>query len=311
MKKKIPEITTPAPLKKGDTIGIIAPAGNIHDVRKMENGIRILQKMGFKIKCSANFWPGKDYLADTDIKRAKEFLAMWYDPEVKALLAVRGGFGSLRLISVLEKYKLKDRKKAKHIIGFSDITALHYYFFGKYNISTLHGPVLTSLEDLSKASLKRFYLAMTDKTPAPVVHPHIKVLKAGKRKQGRLIGGNLSTVVSLLGTRFDLKSKNRMLFLEDINEPAYKIDRMMTQLSLGGKLNHISGLLLGDFTGDMDGDRKKKLEKKIWGRVLEICENYSFPIVGRFPSGHCRDNYPLHFGRTVKFARSLKEIQYV
>ncbi len=286
----------PQTLRRGDCIGIIAPAGQVRDKEKLAKGISILKEMGFEVRLPRNLWPGSGYLADTDSNRAIEFHKMWADPEISALLALRGGFGCLRLLDFLDSVELK--KTSKLLIGFSDITILHTALYQINQMITLHGPMLTTLSTTSRDSLEQFYACLTGKRYAPVSSPHVEILRGGSQVQGRLSGGNLSSLTSILSTPLDLDWKDTILFLEDVGEPLYRLDRMLTQLAHCGKLQQPAGIILGDFstTREQDPLEKIRFHEEIWTRVLELTERAAMPVWGNFPVGHGADNLTLPHG---------------
>jgi muramoyltetrapeptide carboxypeptidase len=295
---KIPR--PPLPLKPGDPIGIIAPGGRLSDMSRFHSGLAVLRDMGLQPVFPHDLWPGEEYLADTDDNRALEFNRLFRAPEIKALIALRGGYGCLRLLDKLD-YDLTG-VHAKMIIGFSDITLLQNDLYQKTGLISLHGPVLTSLCDLSPTAWERFSLCLGGRWDEPVVDKKIEILRTGPCHAAPLIGGNLASLLSLLGTPFDFSWDNALLFLEDINEPAYRVDRMLTQLALAGKFDKLSGLILGNFSGvfpENSGQQLSYLET-IWQRILVLCKKTDFPIWGNFSSGHTPNNLTLPLGALTK-----------
>jgi muramoyltetrapeptide carboxypeptidase len=286
----------PQSLRPGDCIGIIAPAGQIHNKERLEQGVAILREMGFEVRLPRNLWPGTGYLADTDYNRAFEFHKMWADPEIPALLSLRGGFGCLRLLDFIDRTELQKNKKL--LIGFSDITILHAELYQTNQMISLHGPMLTTLSGCSRASLERFHASITGKWDAPIRSRQVEILRGGDPVYGRLSGGNLSSLVSLLSTSLDQDWKNTILFLEDVGEPLYRLDRMLTQLAHCKKLGQPAGIILGDFsmTADQDPLEKIRFHEEIWTRVLELTETTGMPVWGNFPVGHGADNLTLPHG---------------
>ena len=286
----------PQPLRPGDCIGIIAPAGQVRDKERVEQGVAILREMGFEVRLPRNLWPGTGYLADTDRNRAVEFHKMWADPEIPALLALRGGFGCLRLLDFLDRVELK--KNRKLLIGFSDITILHGALYQANQMISLHGPMLTTLSATSRDSLEQFHACLTGKWNAPIRSRQVEVLRGGDPVCGRLSGGNLSSLTSMLATPLDQGWSNTILFLEDVGEPLYRLDRMLTQLAHCGKLSQPAGIILGDFsmTTDQDPLEKIRFHEEIWTRVLELTETAAMPVWGNFPVGHGADNLTLPHG---------------
>lgn len=309
---QLENIIIPGALKKGDTIGIVAPAAQLVDRDSFSAGITILQEMGFEVKYPRNLWPGYSYLADSDENRAFEFNKMWADPEVKALMTVRGGYGCLRMVSQIDHSII--RASPKMLIGFSDITILNNLLFNNYNMASLHGPVLTSLATCSRGALERFYLSITGKWNNSINPTKFEVLRNSERPYtGPLVGGNLSTIITMLGTELEPDFRNKTLFIEDVGEPQYRIDRMLTQMNLAGKFKDLAGLIVGDFSHQncQDGIESMRYKEFIWNRVLEMTYGTDYPIISNFPTGHCRDNFTLPFGVTAKINIDKKRLDFV
>jgi muramoyltetrapeptide carboxypeptidase len=288
----------PPPLKPGATIGIAAPAGGITCRKSFENGIRILHEFGFRTKFPRDLWPGQTYLADTDEKRIIELKTIWNDPEVDAVMAARGGFGSLRLASYLENATFTPQPK--RFIGFSDITLLHSLFNSKYDLITLHGPVVTSLAGLSKDSIAAFVSALFDPLTDWQCCYQPEILRNTGLCRGISTGGNLTTIVSTLGTAFAPEWKNKVVILEDTAEPLYRIDRMLTQLRLCGKLDSVAAIILGDFSHGLGLDRIEMMRhhEAIWSRVLELTDRTT-SIWAHFPIGHADNNFTIPLGLEI------------
>ncbi len=287
---------SPPPLQPGDSIGIVAPAGPVRDRTNLERGISILKEMGFAVKYPRNFWPGTGYLADTDSNRAREFHKMWEDPDIAAILALRGGFGSLRLLPFLDPAEIQ--KRSKLLIGFSDITVLHNALFNTTGAISFHGPMLTSLSTISQNSRAHFFACLAGRWNKPIQERQVEVLRGGDPVKGRLIGGNLSSLISIIGTPIDQNWSDCLVFLEDVGEPLYRIDRMLTQLWHSGKLNHAAAIILGDFSlsKEQNSIEKIRFHEEIWKRVLELTAVSGQVVWGNFPIGHGVDNLTLPHG---------------
>jgi muramoyltetrapeptide carboxypeptidase len=252
--------------------------------------------MGFNVAFPRHLWPGKEYLADSDENRASEFNRLFGYSEVAALIALRGGFGCLRMLDKIDLALIAGHPKI--IIGFSDITVLQNYLYHKIGLISLHGPVVTSLGDASSSALERFFLCVTGQWEEPLVVKRIEILRDGPTLPAPLVGGNLASLTSLLGTPYDFSWDDRIVFLEDINEPAYRVDRMLTQLYLAGKFDRLAGLIVGDFSGLYPGNSAQQISylETLWKRILELCRKRDFPIWGNFPSGHGQHNLTFPLG---------------
>ena len=290
----------PKPLTPGDCIGIIAPAGQIVETDRLEQGIVILKEMGFEVKIPRQLWPGTGYLADTDRNRALEFHKMWADDEVSALLALRGGFGCLRLLPFLDFDELK--KHQKMLFGFSDLTILHTMLQQNLDLISFHGPMLTTLSSCNRESLERFHACLTGNWNKTIHSKSIEILRGGAMVTGRLIGGNLSSLISILSTPFQPDFSDTILFLEDVGEPLYRLDRMFSQLSQCNLLQAPAAILLGDFSPSKEMDRLESIRfhEEIWTRVLELTESAKIPVWGNFPVGHGSNNLTLAHGCTAR-----------
>ena len=288
--------SSPRALQKGDCIGIVAPAGQIQDTGPLERGVAILNDMGFQVKFPRNFWPGNGYLSDTDTNRANEFHTMWADDNVDALLALRGGFGCLRLLPLLDFDALK--RKNKPLLGFSDLTILHTLLAEQFGLVSFHSPMLTNLASSTSAALAQFHASLSGKWEGKLPLQSVEILRGGDRVQGPLKGGNLSSLVSLLGTPYQPNLKGAILFLEDIGEPLYKLDKMLTQLHHCALLHQPSCILLGDFSlnPEMDSLESIRFHEEIWTRVLELTATSQIPVWGNMPFGHRKHNLTLPHG---------------
>lgn len=300
----------PTPLKKGDTIGIIAPAGQLQDKTRFMRGVGVLHDMGFQVKFPRDLWPGSEYLADSDDNRGYEFNSLLRDEEVNGLISMRGGYGCLRMLDKIDIASVA--RNPKILVGFSDITILQNYLYEQTGLVSLHGPVVTSLSEVTRDALASFYYCLTNMRPHSIGSKHIEILRDGPDIAAPLIGGNLASLVTLLGTRYDFSWDNKIVFLEDTNEPAYKIDRMLTQLKLAGKLDNIAGLILGDFSTSASRDETEKLHYRelVWSRVLELCPSHSMPVWGNFPSGHCSWNLTFPLGAVAEMKRGKTQLLF-
>ncbi len=285
----------PPPLKDGDTIAVVAPAGNIHDQKRYSLGCSILREMGFQIVPQEKKWPGTGFLSDTDEHRAQEFMSAWCHPEVKAVFALRGGYGSLRIVDRLDMAVI--RKHPKFLVGFSDITILLNHIVRQTKLICLHGPVISSLSNSDKYSVERLYHCLRGNWHLRLKE-QVEVIRATSEVAGTLMGGNLSSLVTLLGTRLDSSFDNTILFLEDVNEPFYRLDRLLTQFHLSGRFKGVKGIILGEFSNHHQSDQhdQSRVHEFIWQRVSELVENPDIPIWGKFPVGHGRQNITLPVG---------------
>ncbi len=284
----------PPRLRPGDTIGVILPAGPVRDPARAEQGVRILQGLGYRVRLLETGPADPDYLAAPDEQRLRALHTLWADQEVRVLMAMRGGYGCLRLAPGLDMGLC--RRHPKWLVGFSDLTVLHAALNQGAGLVTLHGPMVTTLGRTEKKDLQRLFsllagrLAGFDRTTA------VEILRPGLC-QGRLTGGNLSCLLSLLGTPWEPAWRNAIVLLEDTGEPMYRLDRMLTQLAAAGRLDRVAGLLLGHFDHPSGDDLETiRLQEQVWNRVLELTARSGVPVWANLPFGHGRRNAALPLG---------------
>src|SRR2546423_630436 len=249
-------ITIPPYLKKSDTIGVVAPAGFM-PVEKMQSCIETLDSWGYTIEMGfTTHSQSTNYFSGTDQERMADLQHMLDNKHMKAILCARGGYGISRIIDQLDFKKF--RKHPKWIIGFSDITVLHSHIYSNYGISSLHAPMAAAF---NYGEIDNPYLRSL-KDAIEGVHAIYKCDANEYNKQGEaeeeLVGGNLTLLAHLIGTSSDIKTKNKILFLEDVGEYLYNIDRMLLQLKRAGKLEKLKGLIIGGFS------EKKDTERPFW-----------------------------------------------
>lgn len=238
----------PPPLRPGSLIAVVAPAGPVHEAA-FTAGVKVLENQGFRVRLGRHVSERLGYLAGTDEARAEDLNEALRDPDVRGIVAARGGYGCGRILDLIDYAAAKADPKV--FVGYSDVTALHCAFARKVGLVTFHGPVVASLgSKLTRLTLESFLRAVTsteplDVLPMPTDYPPPRVVGAG-RATGLLAGGNLSLVASLMGTPYELDTRGRVLLLEDVGEEPYRVDRMLRQLALGGKLAHAAGVVLGE-----------------------------------------------------------------
>ncbi len=302
-------VTIPPSLKKGDTIGIVAPSGFM-PFEKMQACLTVLEEWGYTVQLGATAHSQSgNYFSGTDEERLNDLQLMLDDPNIDAVLCARGGYGMSRIIDQLNfKYF---RKHPKWIIGFSDITVLHAHLYSRYRIASLHAPMAAAFNEeiFSNPYIDSLRKAISGE-PAeyecatqPLNHP-------GKAR-GVLVGGNLSLLVHLIGTPSDINTKNKILFLEDTGEYLYNVDRMMLQLKRSGKLEKLKGLIIGGFTDEKDTERP--FGKNIYDIIASHLEGAKYPIAFGFPVSHEKENYALKVGVRYQLlvnegGTSLKEL---
>jgi len=284
--------TIPPYLQKGDTIGITCPAGFMA-AEKAQTCIDTLHEWGYNVMVGKTLGSNStNYFSGTDEERIDEMQAMLDDDSINAILCGRGGYGLGRIIEQLD-FELF-RKKPKWIIGFSDITVLHEHIYSNYKIATLHAPMAGAFNDGVADNV--YIRSLKNALEGKKVKYETAVHEYNRRGEavGELVGGNLTMVAHLIGTSSDLKTKGRILFLEDIGELLYKTDRMFYQLKRSGKLQKLAGLIIGGFSDMTDTDRP--FGKTVYEIIRDIVQEYDFPVCYNFPVSHNKENYALKVG---------------
>ena len=278
-------------LKQGDTIGIVAPARKI-ERNDIEFSVRWWEEKGFKIILGKSLFAEEHQFAGSDAARAKDFQSMLDNSNIKAIFCARGGYGTLRIIDTLEF--LSFNLEPKWICGFSDITVLHSHINKEYDIATIHSTMPVSANGDNLNNFETLFQVLIGEHPKYQCNPHI--LNRMGICSGELVGGNLSLLYALSGSISEIDTTNKILFIEDVDEYLYHIDRMMLQLKRAEKLKNLSGLLVGSFSKIRDNDIP--FGKSYEQIITEHCEEYDFPIAFNFPSGHAENNVALKLGAT-------------
>lgn len=281
----------PPYLVPGDTIGIMCPSGFM-PTDNSSTCMRVLKEWGYQVKEGSTLTSQYHYFSGTDEQRLNDLQQMLDDDEVKAILFARGGYGITRIIDKINFKKFK--KHPKWIIGYSDITLLHSHIFKQYKISTLHAPMAAAFNDGGHEN--QYVLSLKNALAGVKANIHLPFHALNKKGQavGKLIGGNLSLLAHITGTRSQVKMKGKILFLEDIGEYIYHIDRMMYQLKRSGQLEELSGLIIGGFT-DMK-DTIIPFGKDVYATIHDLVKEYSYPVCFNFPVGHQTENFALKIG---------------
>lgn len=292
----------PKSLKKGDKIAVISPAGAV-DATQLEKGIEMIKSRGFEPvpgeHLYTKFSNGYNY-AGTEKERAKDINWAFNDKEIKAVWASRGGYGCQHL---LQHLKLKNfSENPKWYIGYSDNTVIQSYLMKKGFVS-IHGQtVKTSSFGVTDESYDLIFDILKGKKPKYSLKSH--PFNKNGHIQGELVGGNLALIYALLGTRYSFDFKDKIVFIEDIGENFYALDRMIMSLELAGVFNKIKGLIVGGMTNM--GDEKENqsynesFDEFVYKLISDRISKYKFPVVFAFPNGHIKDNRPLLIGANVK-----------
>jgi muramoyltetrapeptide carboxypeptidase len=284
--------TIPPYLKKGNCIGITCPAGYM-PAERAQTCIRTLQKWGFEVMVGKTLGSdSNNYFSATEEQRRDELQAMLDDDSIHAILCGRGGYGLSPLLDQLDFKRFK--KKPKWIIGFSDITALHVHLNRRLHIASLHAPMAAAFNNggSESAYIQSLHRLLTGKKTiiSGPVHPFNNKGKA----TAELVGGNLTLITHLIGTKSQLQTNGKILFLEDIGEYIYATDRMLVQIKRSGLLNNLAGLIIGGFTDYKDTERPfgKTITEAIHAQIGKV----DFPVCFDFPISHSAENYAVKSG---------------
>jgi muramoyltetrapeptide carboxypeptidase len=316
------KLIRPPRLNPGDTLGIIAPASAAPDPKNVDRAVAVLEKLGYRIKFARYAHRRLGYLAGTDRERASDVIQMFTDPKVNAILCVRGGYGTARLLPRLDYATI--RANAKIFVGYSDITSLHAAFLKQAGLISFHGPMLNSdfaLKDLPHFTVQSFLrtLAGSPDRAGDVAGMNIadgyagktvKVLRRGVAR-GQLIGGNLALLCTLVGTPWQPTFRNKILFLEDIGEEPYRWDRMPTYLHNCGLIQQVAGIAIGLNADCEDPNAKGAKEYRqtladvLNDRLLQL----KVPVVTGMPFGHVSHNATLPVGVRAELDANLGQLR--
>jgi muramoyltetrapeptide carboxypeptidase len=284
-------IIKPARLYPGDTIGVVAPASSFNKREFME-GIEKLTKLGFNPVYSEKiFKPARR--PKRYVNKAEGIIRMLKDPEVKAIFCAQGGYGSINLIRFLDQHDLSDY--CKIILGFSDISILLLYFHIRYGWITFHGPMMLDLhEKMPERTEAALLAALTGtKDVGDIYQQNIEVVRPGVAR-GRMVGGNLTRLLRTLGTNFEIDTRNKILFLEEVDEGYLGLDGDLNHLRLAGKFDRVRGVLFSEMVHCLDGSKKK-----IKAFLKRFFKEAPFPVMFGFPSGHGVENLTIPIGGKV------------
>ncbi|MGQ9916573.1 MAG: S66 peptidase family protein [Bryobacteraceae bacterium] len=299
-----PAPVKPRALRPGDTVGLITPSTYVSDPDRLWLARRTIEELGLRCKMGRSVGRREGYLGGGVRERVEDIHAMFADPEVKAVFCIRGGYGAAMLLDAID-YELI-RRHPKILLGYSDITALHLAIHRRAGLVTFHGPVV--LSGLSDWTLQHLRSALFETRPLGVLsnppearpirprHPW-RAVRAGKAR-GPLVGGNLTLISTTLGTPYEIRTEGKILFLEDVGEEPYSIDRMLTHLRLAGKFRGIRGLIWGECAGCRPREFRPAFESTF--SVAEVVENVlgalDVPVLSGLVIGHTDDQLTLPLG---------------
>lgn len=301
----------PKALKKGDLIGLFAPAGNIESEDELQKAVSKIESLGFRVKVGANVMRQNGYLAGSDQERADDVNAMFADPEVDGMIAVRGGYGVTRMLHLLD-YDLVKRNP-KFVCGYSDLTALLNGLFRKTGLVTFHGPVGTSswtdfdIENFMKVATgfgDEWLMPTSDAVPFPRAQTFVPGTSTG-----RLIGGNLSLIASMVGTPYFPPAEDSILFIEDLDEDVYRLDRMLTQIWSSGAFSKLKGFVIGSLKlpNQKEGEPARTDDEMI-AMLAERCKLFGVPAFSGASVGHISKKLTLPIGCRARIDAEARTI---
>lgn len=286
------KLLKPARLEKGKKIGIVAPAGAV-DEEQLRTGVEAILKAGFRVELADGILERKGYLAGDQEKRARALQAFFQRHDIGAIFCARGGFGSIQLLPFLDSEAIRVRPKI--FVGYSDVSALLNWLLQKCRLVTFHGPMVAMevARGLEGRSEEFFWGTLLGEKG----HWQVQVAETYRpgKVQAEMVGGCLSTVVTTLGTPYEIETRGKIIFLEDTGERPYRIERMLTHLRMAGKFENTAGLVFGSFT-NCEGEGPRGLSEII----QELFADAPYPVVGGLAAGHGEQNLLLPFG--VKMA---------
>ena len=288
----------PPYLKKGDKVAITCPAKKLP--KPMTDAIELLQSWGLEVVLGETLGLSFHQFAGDDDQRARDLQHFINDDSIKAIIAARGGYGTIRMIDKVDFSRLT--QNPKWLVGFSDITILHTHLYNNYHLQSIHGQMPVNIPDASAKSLESLRKALFGEEIFYEFNSH--ALNRGGNAEGILIGGNLSLLAAVAGSVSDINYNNKILFIEDVGEYLYAIDRMIRTLDRAGKLKNLAGLIVGGFSEIKDNDIP--FGQTVEQIIMDVVDKYHYPVCFDFPAGHMPDNWSLVLGSMLHISVSDK-----
>lgn len=298
--RKSIKMIQPRFLKKGDKVAITCPAKSLPG--SIDTAIALLRSWGLEVICGETVFARHNQFAGDDDLRRRDMQRFLDDESLSAIIAARGGYGTIRIIDQLDFSLFK--KNPKWLAGFSDITVLHSHINRQHEIETIHGQMPLNVPDATKASLESLRKSLFGE-PLSYTFPS-NIMNIGGECEGILIGGNLTLLMMMQGSSSEMDFTDKILFIEDVGEYYYSIDRMLRAMDRAGKLSALKGLVVGGFSGMKDNETP--FGETIEDIVLSVAGKYAYPICFDFPAGHIDNNFALRLGGKARL-RIMEEDQ--
>ena len=293
----------PKKLQKGDTIAIVSTARKVSK-KELAPAILFANKMGLEVHLGKTIAAEKNQYAGDDALRAQDFQHALDNPHIKAIWCARGGYGTIRMVDLLNFTQFI--QQPKWLIGYSDVTVLHSHI-NKLQIPTIHGQMCLEIEKKSQASRDTLHHLLFHDNPAINYSFESSPLSRKGRAMGTLVGGNLSVLYSILDSPSQVDWHGKVLFIEDLDEMLYHIDRMMQNLKRSGRLKNLAGLIVGGMSEMRDNTIA--FGKTAHEIIFETVQEYQYPVCFNFPAGHIQDNRALVFGKKVTLEVSPNQVR--
>lgn len=287
-------------LKKGDKVAITCPAKKLPI--PMADAVQLLTSWGLEVVLGETVTSSYNQFAGDDELRARDMQRFIDDDSIKAIIAARGGYGTIRMVDLVDFSGLQ--RNPKWLVGFSDITLLHAHVIANYALPCIHGQMPLNIPDASAYSLETLRMALFGMELSYQVKPN--ALNRTGNGQGYIVGGNLSLLIAIAGSVSDMDYAGKVLFLEDVGEYLYAVDRMMRSLKRAGKLSQLAGLIIGGFTDLKDNDIP--FGQTIEQIVMDCVAEYDYPVCFDFPAGHVSNNCSLILGKKLNLSVQLQNV---
>ena len=291
----------PENLKKGDTIAIVSTARKVSS-KELAPAMLFAKKMGLEVQLGITIDAEKNQYAGDDALRAQDFQDLLDSPHIKAIWCARGGYGTIRMVDVLDFTRFIQHPK--WLIGYSDVTVLHSHI-NRLNIPTIHGQMSLDIEKKSQATRDTLQQTLFGEHPGISYSLDSSLLSRSGKASGILVGGNLSVLYSILDSPSELDWQGKILFIEDLDEMLYHIDRMMQNLKRSGRLKNLAGLIVGGMS--QMRDNTIAFGKTAHQIIFEAVAEYQYPVCFNFPAGHIHDNRALVFGTKATLVVTSKQ----